>query len=679
VPRPYLTRLLRGLGFGLAAGLFALLLGLTGLARTAEMKLYDWRTRAAASARSAAPSIDIVLVNIDDDSLRRMEPLVGRWPWPRLVHASLIDYLSAGGAKAVLYDVLFAEADRSKFMVGETEWTGEESDQALVESTERAGNVIHVAEAASAELIDPSRAVPTPLDAMPGVNRPFTVDRCVERRPRVTPPFPALAKVARAIGHSLVVYDPDGPLRRVVPFVRVTTKAEGRETEHVVPSLPLAAMMMADGLEAEAVGVHGGVLAFGSREVPLVTESVPDYYGPPAPACRALLSWRGPMRRADGTPSFTAYSFYNLFYSQQQRLEQVTPELPPDTFRDKIVVVGVAAEGLRDLFVTPFAEGRMPGAEVHANAMDAWRTGRTLAPLSPGRGALVAIGLALAVGAAGAMASAWLTGGAALVLAIGYVWFNARQFAAGSWWPLAVPLAAVLIAFVADLAWQYFVEGREKRKVKQLFSRYVARNVYDQLLADPSRAKLGGTRRHMTVLFSDMRGFTALTEKGRAEDIVSQLNDYFTRMVKVLFEHQGTLDKFVGDMVMALFGAPLDDDDHAEHAVQTALAMVRALDVLNAEWESFGLPRLDIGIGINSGEMVAGNIGSSAIMSYTVIGDAVNLGARLESLNKEYGTRIIISDATRVLLKGQYDIRPLGSVTVKGKSQPVAIFEVRPS
>jgi adenylate cyclase len=684
VNRTPLTRLLRGLGFGIAAGLLSLVLGLTGLARTAEMKLYDWRTRRAVSTREAAPSADIVLVNIDDDSLRRMEPIVGRWPWPRLVHATLIDYLAAGGARAVLYDVLFAEADRSKFVVGETEWTGEESDQALVEATERAGNVVHVAEAASAELLDPVRAVSRPLHDAPGLNRPFAVDACVERRPQVTPPFPALAKAARSIGHSLVVYDADGPLRRVVPFVRVSQHdAAGRgstpETDLVVPSLPLAAMMMADGLAPEAIGVRDGVLRIGDTRVPLLTELVPDYYGPPAPACRALLSWRGPMRRGDGAPTFTYYSFYNLFYSQQQALENVRPEIRPDTFRGKIVIVGVAAEGLRDVFVTPFAEGRMPGAEVHANTIDAWREGRALAPLAAWRGALVAIGLAMLVAGAGTIASAWITGGVALVLATGYLWLNLRQFAAGSWWPLAVPLTAMLMAFVADLAWQYFVEGREKRKVKQLFSRYVARNVYDQLLADPSRAKLGGTRRHMTVLFSDMRGFTAFTEKGKPEDIVSQLNDYFTRMVKVLFEHQGTLDKFVGDMVMALFGAPLDDEDHAEHAVQTALAMVRALDVLNAEWQSFGLPRLDIGIGINSGDMVAGNIGSEAIMSYTVIGDAVNLGARLESLNKEYGTRIIISESTRTLLKGQYDIRPLGSVTVKGRSQPVAIFEVRPS
>jgi adenylate cyclase len=665
-------RLLRGVGFGALAGLLALALGLSALARTAEMKLYDWRTRLTASGRGAE---SIVLVNIDDDSLKRMEPLVGRWPWPRLVHATLIDYLAAGGAKAVLYDVLFAEADRSTFMVGETEWTGEESDQALVDATERAGNVVHVAEAASAELADPTRAIVVPLAEVPGVNRPFSVDTCVERRPQITPPFPALAKASRAIGHSLVVYDPDGPLRRVVPFVRITAPAP----ERVVPSLPLAAMMMADGLAPEAVRVAGGHLDVGATRVPLVTELVPDYYGPASPACRALLAWRGPTRQADGAPTFTSYSFYDLFYSQQQILEQVPPQVPPATFRDRVVVVGVAAEGLRDVFVTPFAEGRMPGAEIHANVIDAWRSGRILAPLSPRSGALVTVGLAVLVGAAGTFASAWITGGVAAFLALGYLWFNVARFATGSWWPLAMPLTAMLVAFVADLAWQYFVEGREKRKVKQLFSRYVAKDVYDQLLADPARAKLGGTRRHMTVLFSDMRGFTALTEKGQPEDIVAQLNEYFTRMVSVLFDHKGTLDKFVGDMVMALFGAPLDDAEHAEHAVQTALAMVRALDVLNAEWESFGQPRLDIGIGINSGDMVAGNIGSTAIMSYTVIGDAVNLGARLESLNKEYGTRIIISEFTRALLKGQYDIRPLGSVTVKGKSRPVAIFEVRPT
>jgi adenylate cyclase len=237
-------------------------------------------------------------------------------------------------------------------------------------------------------------------------------------------------------------------------------------------------------------------------------------------------------------------------------------------------------------------------------------------------------------------------------------------------------LLGIVFSAVGGLAWQYFVEGRDKRQVTQLFSRYVSKDVFEQVLANPDRAELGGRRRTMSVLFSDMRGFTAMTERGDPEALVAQLNEYFSRMVEVVFANHGTIDKFVGDMVMALFGAPVDDPDHADHAVATAVDMVRALEVLNARWIAEGRPALGIGIGVNSGEMIAGNIGSASIRSYTVIGDAVNLGARLESLNKERGTTIIISAATVALLKTPPPMRPLGSVVVKGKSVPVDIFEV---
>jgi adenylate cyclase len=196
-------------------------------------------------------------------------------------------------------------------------------------------------------------------------------------------------------------------------------------------------------------------------------------------------------------------------------------------------------------------------------------------------------------------------------------------------------------------------------------------------MANPDLAELGGKRREMTVLFSDIRGFTSVTERGDPEALVAQLNEYFSRMVAIVFRHHGTVDKFVGDMVMALFGAPLDDTGHADHAVAAAVDMVRELGELNREWLARGLPQLDIGVGVNSGDMIAGNIGSSSIMSYTVIGDNVNLGSRLESLNKEYKTRIIISDATRTRLVTAYELRPLGDVVVKGKSKAVAIFEVK--
>ena len=237
-------------------------------------------------------------------------------------------------------------------------------------------------------------------------------------------------------------------------------------------------------------------------------------------------------------------------------------------------------------------------------------------------------------------------------------------------------LQIAIVNMKGGVGYQYFHEGREKRKMKKLFGQYVSKDVYDQLVANPALARLGGQRREMTVLFSDIRGFTSVSEKGQPEEIVHMLNEYFTRMVEVVFHHKGTVDKFVGDMVMALFGAPLEDPEHAEHAVEAALDMLQELKKLNVKWTAEGRPSLDIGIGINTGPMIAGNIGSDQIMSYTVIGDAVNLGSRLESANKQYSTHIIISEATRSHLKGTYTFRPLGDVVVKGKTKPVAIFEV---
>jgi adenylate cyclase len=418
-------------------------------------------------------------------------------------------------------------------------------------------------------------------------------------------------------------------------------------------------------------------LVLGPTRVPWVEQVVPDYYGPPQTVWRGLVPFRGPTMRADRTPTFPSYSFQDVFLAEQQILAGQAPHLDPAVFKDRIVVVGVTAEGLKDIFTTPYGEGTMPGAEFHANVIDGLLANRAIAPAASWQRATAILVPALAVSAVGALAAPWAAALAALAAAVSLTWLTTRALGQGLWLPLVVPVLAALLAFVADLAWSYFVEGREKRRVKRLFSRYVSRDVYQRLLASPGDIGLGGERREMTVLFSDMRGFTTLSESGEAEDLVRQLNQYFTRMVQVVFDHRGTVDKFVGDMIMALYGAPLDDPDHADHAVLTALQMVDALQDLNRRWAIEGRAALDIGIGINTGEMIAGNIGSDTIMSYTVIGDNVNLGARLESLNKEYGTRILISEATRRQLKGQYDLRALGEVLVKGKTRPVAVYEVR--
>jgi adenylate cyclase len=318
----------------------------------------------------------------------------------------------------------------------------------------------------------------------------------------------------------------------------------------------------------------------------------------------------------------------------------------------------------------------MPGVQIHAAAADDILSNRFIREAGGGVRVATVTGAALAIGLVATTMPAWWATAVTAIVVAALSWVATWLFGGGYWLNLSQPVLASSLALFGGVAYQYFFEGREKRKMKKLFGQYVSKDVYEQLVADPSLARLGGHRREMTVLFSDIRGFTTVSERGQPEDIVALLNEYFTGMVELVFANKGTLDKFVGDMVMALFGAPLDDPQHADHAVEAALDMVEALAALNARWQAEGRPELDIGIGINTGPMIAGNIGSDAIMSYTVIGDAVNLGSRLESLNKQYGTRIIISQATRERLSRPYRVRSLGDVVVKGKTQPVAIFEV---
>ena len=680
--RSALGRIGIGAAIAAAATLLAWVALRFSLVETLELKTYDSRMRA--TARPSSPSKDVVVVWIDEDSIRRMDPIVGRWPWPRMAHASLIDFLSRGGAKVIVYDVLFSEADLRGFTMNgvdaegkptKQEISGEESDDAFAESVRNAGNVVLAGEAMSNELVDTSKSIDVPLDGIPSLDRPYAPGDCFEVRPRFTPPTPVLANAARALGHTFSILDDDGVTRRIVPFVRVK--------DRYVPSLSVAGVLLAKGLDDRAVTSDESGLHVAGATTPLVDQTISDYSGRTVSVCRGLLSYRGP-KTFEGRPTFDEYSFYDLFEAQLYFDSGDVPEdrrgklIEPAVFKDKIVVVGTNSASLFDVFVSPFV-GQFPGPLVHANAIDALLEDRGMAPAPTSAGLAGTTAAALIVGVCGAVLSPWWLSAVAAALSGAIVWASVYWFAQGLWIPLVQPLLAVALAFVGQLSWQYFVEGREKRQVKKLFSRYVPKDVYEQLMADPNRAALGGRRRTMTVLFSDVRGFTAMSEKATPEEVVGQLNEYFSRMVQVLFEHRGTLDKFVGDMVMGLFGAPLDDPDHAEHAVQTAIAMSRALDDLNREWGAAGRPQLDIGIGISTGEMVAGNIGSEAIMSYTVIGDRVNLGARLESLNKEYGTRIIISEATRAALQGRYETRPLGEVVVKGKSQPVAIYEVKES
>jgi adenylate cyclase len=673
-----LRKLLIALALAVSAAASAALLALPEFARTVEMKTYDWRVRLTARPQDARR--DIVLVRIDEESIRKLEPQVGRWPWPRLVHAYLVNYLARGPAKVVAYDVLFSERDLTSFKVQGDDWTGKESDDAFVDAVRKAGNVVLAADASrnegeTKETADPNAAAKN-VETPDAVSSDCRLSGPLEERPRITPPFKGLGPASRAVGHVFTTLDNDGPLRRMVPFIRVDGRA--------IPSLAVATAMSAADIRPDQVRLDGDHLILGRAAMPLITERLPSFERTAPTGRRALVRFNGPAvsdanvrgAQLQNLLTYDEYSFFRLFYSEVQIEAGQTPLVDPALFRGKVVVVGVTATALHDLFTVPFTKGDMPGLEVHANVVDNILSNRFTAR-APWTHTALSVALASVVLALLAVfTSAWWTIAGAIALLGALAWTGTALFARGLWLPVVPPTLATTIGAFGGVAYQYLIEGREKRRIKHVFSRFVAPDVYAHLLADPARARLGGERRRMSVLFSDIRGFTTVSESGRPEDIVAQLNEYFTKMVEVVFRHHGTIDKFVGDMVMALFGAPLDDPENADHAVRAALDMLDELDRLNERWAREGRPPLAIGVGINTGDMVAGNVGSEQVMSYTVIGDAVNLGSRLESLNKQYGTSVIISENTKQRLKGQYHIEALGEVTVKGKTRPVAIFQV---
>jgi adenylate cyclase len=666
---------IRKFAIGVALGAVAALIVLAVAASSDlidryELTTYDWRMRLSAAPQ--AVNKDIVFVEINDLSIRTLQhDFRMRWPWPRVAIGLAIEFLHRAPAKVVAVDVAFTEHDyveQYSFDDPKDKWSGSNSDANLTDNVRTSGNVVLLADAVYEGV---AGATVKDANAAQWRGSPFRAGAIAEPRPLVLAPYQSLADAAAALGHNFLVKDDDGTARRMSPFI----VSDGKE----LPSLGVAAAVLAGGFRPEDVSVEGSTLRIGDRRIPLVHRRAGDHE-----QWSMLVNYRAPavVRNATGDLErpYPSYQFSDVFVSEQQMLTGEQPRIDPAVFRDKIVFIGLSASGLLDVFDTPMSTGQsgsMPGIQLHASMADSILANRFITPASA-RSRVASLFVAtIAVGLVAAFLPFTGAVAASLALLAGWTWLTVGAFRTGLWLNLLQPLAGGVVALFFGTAYQYFVEGREKRKVARLFGRYVSRDVYAQLMANPDLAELGGTRREMTVLFSDIRGFTAVTERGEPEALVAQLNEYFSRMVAIVFRHHGTVDKFVGDMVMALFGAPVDDAAHAEHAVAAAVEMVRELAELNRSWAAKGQPQLDIGIGVNSGDMIAGNIGSSAIMSYTVIGDNVNLGSRLESLNKEYKTRIIISDATRTRLTSGYDIRPLGEVVVKGKSNAVAIFEIK--
>ena len=346
-------------------------------------------------------------------------------------------------------------------------------------------------------------------------------------------------------------------------------------------------------------------------------------------------------------------------------------------FKDVIVLVGATAPDLHDVLTTPTAKrDPMSGIEVHANAIATELSGHHLRDLPPlVRDALIVLFCALAAATMLRLRlrTAWLIVGGTFVL---YILAMLALFDAGIVGDLFYPPLALVLASGLTMAERTLREKAEHLRTRTVLERYVSSAVVRDLMAHPEKLELGGERREMTVLFSDLRGFTSISEKLSPEDLVAVLNIYLDVMTELVFAHEGVLDKYMGDAIMAFWGAPYDDVKHAMHAVETGLAMRTRLTEMNARGAFPEGVILKLGIGVNSGQMVVGNMGSKNRFDYTVMGDAVNLGARLEGLNKDYGTEVIVSESTKKLIGHGYLLRPLDRVAVKGKKEPIDIYEV---
>ena len=379
------------------------------------------------------------------------------------------------------------------------------------------------------------------------------------------------------------------------------------------------------------------------------------------------------------------YDFPNISFSDAYNEDYAKAGLNPESlFKDKIVLVGVTSPTLNDSYLTPLSKDyKMPGVFIHANAIQTFLSGKFLRNVTPVENGLIL--LALCVGLAFVfmyLKIRWSVLSAVGVMA-GYCALAPVAFNSGLILDLVHPFVAAIGVFMAVYIYRYLTEFKEKTALKSAFSRYVNPKLAEEIADHPDMLKLGGEKRELSILFTDIQGFTSISEKLKPESLVALLNEYFEAMTGIILQEGGTLDKYEGDAIMAFFGAPMALQDHAIKACEAALKMRTILQELKQKWKNAPLlpggepkPEIDFRCGINSGDVIVGNLGSKERFNYTVIGDSVNLASRLEGANKKYGTRIMISEFTHEQVKDRFITRELDLLRVVGKNEPVKVYEL---
>jgi adenylate cyclase len=612
------------------------------------------------------PGSEVTAILVDDRSLEAF----GRWPFSRALFARALEVLDHAGAKVVAFDLLFTEPDepvpadlREAARAAAEALAGSRSDGLRAALEQLADNHrdsrFAAAIRASGHVLLPIGLsfVDTPGEEPSWLSQSAYARFDKSPLPPVFPlrpksailPIETLAAAAAGLGHTSVAFDRDGAPR--YDYVALPFEAD------FLPSLSIriAAAYLGVAWSQVALALGAGV-------------RIGDLTVPTDEAMRLLINYRGPR------DTFPSFSFADLMAGR----------VATDKIAGRIVLIGASFAGSGDSFTQPFGNTPMPGVERMANIIDTIISRDFIGTSSESWNIVVIAAILLAAVLAGAVTEFLPTRFAALAGAAPIAaWTGAAQlaFAKNLWLPLVEPVAALATAAATVLLFRYWVADRDGRVIRSAFRHYLAPEMVAVLAAHPEQLQLGGETRPMTIMFCDVRGFTAISEefKSNPHALTKLINRLLTPMSDIIMGCRGTIDKYMGDCIMAFWNAPLDDPDHAHDACAAALVMLDELERLNrdlaAEAAGEGRPfqRLDVGIGINTGDCVVGNMGSTRRFDYTVLGDAVNLASRLESQSKNYGVGIVLGEATRAAALDWAAIE-LDRITVKGKTEPVAVY-----
>lgn len=629
--------------------------------------IYDVRLRATMPG-----TLDerIVIVDIDEKSLAE----VGRFPWGRNKLAHLVDILFDQQEVALLgFDIVFAEPDDSSGL-------GRLNELARNEFKDQPGFADRVRQlqpeldydALFARALDKRAVVlgyyftSSDREGHTAGNLPASVLSNADLKGRTVPAFSwsgyganiaPLAMAAPLAGHFNPVADSDA----VVRSLPLLAEYKGQYYE----SLALAMYRRLSGLPTVSLGFSEERWLsrnYQGLEQIVLRRGETSHSIPVDSHVATLVPFRGPGGAKGGSFRYVSAS------------DVLAGRLPAGSLKDKIILVGTTAPGLQDMRATPVGE-TYPGVESHANVIAGWLEGKVAFKPDYAMGydvfVLVLAGLLLALGLP------LLSAPRAVILSAGVLF---TVTAINTWlyvsFGLVMPLAAAIVmnlsAFTLNMSYGYLVETRSKRELAHLFGTYVPPELVDEMVKDPDSYSMKATNRELTVMFCDMRGFTKMSEQMEPTQLQELLTGVFSNLTTIIRANRGTIDKYMGDCVMAFWGAPVETPEHAHLAVKSAMEMASAVRDINLDHRARGLPDIGIGIGINTGTMCVGDMGSNIRRAYTVIGDSVNLGSRLEGLSKAYGVDIVVSETTRKLAP-DFAWQELDRVRVKGKEQAVAI------